>query len=172
MKAVFQWLVCFFLICSLLFVFSFPNAARGEQNPGVVESDQASNFTMEDLNGNNVRMSDYKGRTVLFLFMTTWIHDCWKVIPHMKEIYSLYNSKGLVLFNVDIMESKKKAERFAKEHSVPYPTLLDKDGEVSRVWGVMSVPLVVLINSEGRIICWNCSSLDKILENQFGMKEK
>lgn len=172
MKTPFQWLIHFFLICSVLFVFSFPNAAGGGQGPGVVESDHAPDFTTEDLNGNNIRMSDYKGRTVLLFFMTTWIQDCWKVIPHMKEIYSLYNSKGLVLFNVDIMESKKKAERFAKEHSVPYPTLLDKDGEVSRVWGVMSVPLVVLINSEGRIICWNCSSLDTILEKQFGIKEK
>ena len=172
MKTTFQWLVHFFLICSLLFFFSLPDAARGGQSPSVAESDQAPNFTMEDLNGNNVMMSDYKGKTVLLLFMTTWIHDCWKMIPHMKEIYSLYNSKGLVLFNVDIMESKKKAERFANEYSVPYPTLLDKDGEVSRVFGVMSVPLVVLINSEGRIICWNCSSLDRLLERQFGMKEK
>ena len=109
MKAPFHWLVRFFLIYSLILVFSFPNTAWGEQIPDVTEDFQAPDFTLEDLNGHNVRLSDYKGRPVLLLFMTTWISGCWKMIPHMKESYSLYKAKGLVLFNIDISESKKKA---------------------------------------------------------------
>ncbi len=172
MKATFKWLVHFFLICSLLFIYSFPNAARAEQITNVVESDQADDFTLQDLNGNDVSLSDYKGRTVILLFMTTWIRDCWKVIPHMKEIYAHYDSKGLAIFNIDIMESRKKVAHFSKEYDIPYPTLLDEDGKLSLKYGVYSVPVVVLINGEGRIICWNCSSLDKLLEKQFEMKQK
>jgi peroxiredoxin len=137
-----------------------------------MEGIQAPNFTLEDLNGHDVRLSDYKRRPVLLLFMTTWIRGCWEMIPHMKESYSLYKAKGLVLFNIDISESKKRAERFAKELNIPYPTLLDEDGEVSRMFGVFSVPVMVLINEDGRIICWDCSSLDKLLEKQFKVKEK
>jgi peroxiredoxin len=172
MKATFKWLVHFFLICSLLFVFSFPNTARGEQNLNAIKGDQADNFTLPDLNGHNVSLSDYKGRTVILFFMTTWIRDCWKLIPHLKEIYAHYESKGLAILNIDIRESRKRAVHFSKEHDIPYPTLLDEDGKLSLKYGVLSVPVVVLINGEGRIICWNCSSLDKLLEKQFEMKEK
>ena len=172
MKATVQRLVHFFLICSLLFVLSFPNSARGDQIRGVTKGDQADNFTLQDLNGHNVSLSDYNGRTVILLFMTTWIRDCWKMIPHMKEMYTHYGSKGLAIFNIDIMESRKRAAHFSKEHDIPYPTLLDEDGKLSLKYGVLSVPVVVLINGEGRIICWNCSSLDKLLEKQFEMKEK
>jgi peroxiredoxin len=172
MKAPFKWFVLFFLVCCLLLVFQLANATRGEQIPDAMKSDQADNFTLEDLNGHKVSLSDYKGRTVLLLFMTTWIRDCWKMIPHMKEIYAHYDSKGLAIFNIDIMESRKKAAHFSKEHDIPYPTLLDEDGKVSFKYGVFSVPLVALINGEGRIICWNCSRLDNLLEKQFEMKEK
>lgn len=172
MKAPFQWFVRFFLVCCLLLVFHFPNAARGEQSPDVMKGDEADKFTLEDLNGHNVSLGDYKGKTVLLLFMTTWIRDCWKMIPHMKEIYAHYDSKGLAIFNIDIMESRKRAAHFSKEHDIPYPTLLDEDGKISLKYGVFSVPVVVLINGEGRIICWNCSSLDKLLEKQFEVKEK
>jgi peroxiredoxin len=127
---------------------------RGGEILSVKEGDQVSNFTLEDLNGHNVSLIDYKDKPVLLLFMTTWIRDTWKMIPHMKEYYSLYNSSGLVIFNIDIMETRKKAEQFAKENNIPYPTLLDTDGEVSRKFGVFGVPIVVLIDRNGRIASW------------------
>jgi peroxiredoxin len=145
---------------------------RGGEILSVKEGDQVSNFTLEDLNGHNVSLIDYKDKPVLLLFMTTWIRDTWKMIPHMKEYYSLYNSSGLVIFNIDIMETRKKAEQFAKENNIPYPTLLDTDGEVSRKFGVFGVPIVVLIDRNGRIACWDCSDLGNRLKEQFNIKKQ
>jgi peroxiredoxin len=53
------------------------------------------------------------------------------MIPDMKEMYSHYNTRGLVVLNIDIMESKKRAVHFSNKHSIPYPTLLDDDGIVA-----------------------------------------
>ena len=120
MRASFQWFIRFLLVCCLFFAIHFPSAARGERVLEVTEGDQAYNFTLQDLNGHKVRLSDYKGRTVLLLFMTTWIRDCEKMIPDIKEMYSHYGSRGLVVFNIDVIESKKRAARFSKEHNIPY----------------------------------------------------
>lgn len=159
------------LIISVLMVFSFPNIAGAERVINIMEGKHAPNFALKDLGGHTVKLSEYRGKTVLLLFMTTWIKGCWEMIPRMKEFYSLYGSKGLIALNIDIMESKKRAERFAIKHGIPYPTLLDEEGEISRMYDVHSVPIMVLIDGEGRIICWgDCPSLDKLLKKQFKLK--
>lgn len=172
MKATFNGFFCFALICSLLFISSFPNLVRGDEFLQIEEGDQAPNFTLNDLNDHKFRLSDYKGRPVLLLFMTTWIRGTWKTIPRMKENYSLYNSKGLTIFNVDVMESREKVGRFAKERDIPYPTLLDEDGEVSRKFGIVGVPIFVLINGNGKIVCWDCTDLSSRLEQEFKLKKE
>lgn len=171
MTATFQRFFYFIVFCIILFVSTFPTLTWGEEIANIREGDQAPNFTLEDLNGHTVKLSDYKGKPVILLFMTTWIRGTWKMIPHMKKNYSLYKSKGLVIFNIDVMEPGEKAERFAKGHDIPYPTLLDKDGEVSRKFGIVGVPMVVLINRDGRIICWDCSDLADLLEELFLLKK-
>ena len=171
MKARFQRLGLFFLACCLLLVLPLPNTARGEQIVDVVEGEQAYNFALQDLNRHNFRLGDYRGKTVLLLFMASWVRNNSQMIAHVKEIYAHYNSKGLVVFNIDIRESRKKATRFSKEHGIPYPTLLDRDGKVAVKYGVFGVPVAVLINGKGRIICWDCPSLDKLLEEQFDIKK-
>jgi peroxiredoxin len=174
MRASFQWFVRLLLVCCLLFAIHLPNAAWGERILQVTEGDQAYNFTLQDLNGHKVRLSDYKGRTVLLFFMTTWIRDCEKMIPDLKEMHSNYGSKGLVIFNIDVSESRKRAARFSKEHDIPYQTLLDSDGKAALKYGVFGVPVVVLINGESGIICWDCPSVEKLnnlLEKQFERKE-
>jgi peroxiredoxin len=65
------------------------------------------------------------------------------------------------------MESREKASAFSKKYSLPFPTLLDGEGKVYKSYSVVGVPLTALIDRNGRIICWNCRRLDKLLEKQF-----
>jgi len=129
-------------------------------------------FTLRDLDGRNVNLRDYKGKTILLYFMATWCPECRSAIPPLKEIYSLYNAKGLVLLIIDVMESKEKAAAFSRKYSLPFSTLLDEEGKVYRSYGVGGVPVKALINRDGRIICWNCRSFDNLLAKQFEMKAR
>lgn len=171
MKTSLRWILSFIVACSLIFLF-VPKHVQGERIATVAEDDRASDFSLKDLNGHHVKLSDYKGRVVLLYFMATWCRECPTMIPQLKKIHSLYSAKGLVLLNIDVRESEKKALAFSSKYNLPYPTLLDEDGKVSQGYGIFGVPVKVLINREGRIICWNCRSLDKLLEGQFNMKTK
>ncbi len=162
----------FILIFAILTCFSLQNMAQAEQNIQPKGSDRASDFTLKDLDGRIVKLSDYKGRTVVLYFMCTWCTDCRAAVPGLKDIYFQYRAKGLVFLNIDIMESREKAAAFAKKYDLPYPTLLDVDGNVSRSYGVVGVPVKVLIDRDGRMICWNCRSFDSLLEKQFERTEK
>jgi peroxiredoxin len=172
MKKSLRWLFSFVLVCNIIIFFLIANVANGEEIAKTGDDDRALDFTLKDLDGRNVRLSDYKGKTILLYFMATWCPECRTTIPHLKEIYSLYDAKGLVLLNINVMESREKASAFSKKYSLPFPTLLDGDGKVYQSYGVVGVPLKALIDRNGRIICWNCRSLDKLLENQFEVKTK
>ncbi len=172
MKKSLRWLVSFVLVCNIIIFFLITNVANGEEIAKTRDDNRALDFTLNDLDGRNVRLSDYKGKTILLYFMATWCPECRTTIPHLKEIYSLYNAKGLVLLTIDVMESREKASAFSKKYSLPFPTLLDGEGKVYQSYGVFGVPLTALIDRNGRIICWNCRSLDKLLENQFEVKTK
>ena len=171
MKTSLRWILSFVVACSLIFFF-VPKNVQGERIAKVAEDDRASDFSLKDLDGHHVKLSDYKGRVILLYFMATWCRECPTMIPRLKEIHSLYSAKGLVLLNIDIRETEKKALAFSSKYNLPYPTLVDEDGKVSQGYGIFGVPVKVLINREGRIICWNCRSLDKLLEGQFNMKTK
>ncbi len=165
MKISLRWISSFILICSILTFFPFLNVVHGQD-------DRASDFTLKDLDGRSVRLSDYKGRTIVLYFMATWCPECRGAIPQLKEIYSSYNARGLVLLVIDVMESKDKVAAFSRKHNLPYPVLLDEDGTVYRSYGVGGVPVKALIDRKGRIICWNCRSFDDLLAKQFEMNTK
>ena len=167
MKKSLRWLFGFILVCNIIIFFCILNGAQGEEIAKTQDNDRAADFTLKDLDGRNVRLSDYKGQTILLYFMTTWCPECRTTMPKLKEIYSLYNAKGLVLLNINVMESREKASAFSKKYSLPFPTLLDGEGKVYKSYSVVGVPLTALIDRNGRIICWNCRSLDKLLEKQF-----
>jgi peroxiredoxin len=172
MKTSLRWLSSFILVCSIITFFPIQNIVLGQGGANANQDDRASDFTLKDLDGRDVRLSDYKGKTIVLYFMATWCPECRGTIPRLKDIYSSYNSKGLVLLSIDVMESKEKVAAFSTKYNLPYPTLLDEDGKVCRSYGVVSVPVRALIDSNGLIICWNCRSFESLLAKQFEMNTK
>ncbi len=129
---------------------------------------KAPDFVLEDLKGNQVMLSDYKGKAVLLVFTATWCPYCRAEIPHLKKIYSKYNAKGLEIIYIDIQESREKVSSFMTKHNIPFKTLLDKDGKVAYLFGVRGIPTKFLISKDGTILCMACRSIDVMLDMLFG----
>jgi peroxiredoxin len=130
--------------------------------------EKAPAFVLKDLKGNDVKLSDYRGKIVLLVFGTTWCPYCRAEIPRLKEIYSRYRGKGLEIVNIDIQESEEKVSSFTTKHKIPYKVLLDKTGGVARAYKVRGVPTKILVGKDGTILCRECRSVDILLEKQFG----
>ena len=160
------------MVFSVVIFFSVPYIAQEQGSARANQDDRALDFALKDLDGRNVNLSDYKGKTIVLYFMATWCPECRGAIPQLKEIYSLYNTKGLVFLMIDVMESKEKVAAFSRKYNIPYPILLDDEGKVYRSYGVGGVPVKALIDRDGRIICWNCRSFDNLLAKQFDVNAK
>ena len=172
MKISLRWLFSLILVCIIIIVSPTQNIEHWQGRANANQDDCAADFTLKDLDGRNVRLSEYKGKTIVLYFMATWCRECRGTIPRLKEIYSSYSSKGLVLLSINVMESKEKVAAYSRKYNLPYPTLLDEDGKVYRSYGAGGVPVKALIDRNGRIICWNCRSFDNLLAKQFEMNTK
>ncbi|MBI4835031.1 MAG: TlpA family protein disulfide reductase [Planctomycetes bacterium] len=131
----------------------------------ITMEEKAPDFTLKDLNGREIKLSDYKGKTVMLVFSTTWCPHCREEIPHLKEVYSKYPPKDFTLLNIDVQESHEKVSSFVKANEIPYPVLLDEKGAVAAAYNVAGVPNIMVVDKNGVIVCKSCRGVDTILNS-------
>lgn len=174
MRRILKYIGCFIVMSGMIVLDLVSECPAQENSFGSVKGAEvyAVDFTLKDLNGKDVKFKDYKGKVVLLNFMTTWCPECRASIPVLKTIHARYFEKGLILINVNVQETQETAAAYAKKYGLPYLTILDTEGAISKKYGVTGVPVKALIDRKGRIICWNCRSLEKMLEMQFELPLK
>lgn len=122
-----------------------------------MKGDEAPDFTLSDLTGSDVCMSDLRGKVVLIEFWATWCPPCRESIPAMNEIYKRYNEKGLVILGISVDKGQNVAEdlrAFVREYSILYPVLIDSKN-INNLYGVYSIPTTFLIDKDGKVILKN-----------------
>ncbi|MEE8074244.1 MAG: TlpA disulfide reductase family protein [Candidatus Binatia bacterium] len=116
------------------------------------ESMVAPDFTLKDIKGNQVALKDFKGRIVFLNFWATWCPPCRVEMPSMERLYQQLRGKGLVMLAVDMQESENLVKAFINDFKLSFPALLDRDGDISFLYGVRGLPTTYIIDHEGQII--------------------
>ncbi len=159
-------LIAVFLTVSMLTViFSITYAISPweiEELPGK----NAPNFTLRDLEGRDISLSDFHRKPVLLNFWATWCIPCRTEMPSMERLHREYKEKGLVILAVSVdRKSTEKVKKFVKELNLTFPILLDPPGKTFRTYKVYAIPATFLINKYGIIV-------DKIIwEKDWASKE-
>ncbi|MFC1806995.1 peroxiredoxin family protein [Candidatus Omnitrophota bacterium] len=135
-----------------IFLVACNSRASESGETGVFKGDKAADFTLNDLKGNEVSLSDFLGKKAIFVdFSATWCPHCVTAIPLLKDINNKYTDDSLVILGVFINESKKTIEKFAAKHDIPYPVLIDTGGKVATEYSVSGVPMFLVIDKSGLI---------------------
>ena len=109
-------------------------------------------FTLKDIQGRPVALSDYRGKVVLLDFWATWCPPCRKEIPGFIELYDRYRSRGFVVVGVSMDESTSDIKRFAKRFKMNYPILVGAgSGSLEQAFGELPLPTAFVIARDGRI---------------------
>ena len=109
----------------------------------------APSFTLQDLNGKQVRLSDFKGKVVLLDFWATWCGPCVRTIPHLDALHKKYKDQGLVVIGINNERDHAKVKAFAKDR-MSYIILLDADEQFTE-YGIRGIPTAFYIDKEGKI---------------------
>lgn len=136
-------------LVSLLFIACAPSDR--EVRLDVSDRVELPDFTLESLEGERISLSSYEGVSpVLLFFWATWCPYCLREIPRITELRDRYDRSQLEILGIDLQESREEVLAYARRVDVNFPVLLDRDGYVSASFGVPGVPMLVLIDKEGR----------------------
>lgn len=134
------------------------------QSPALaLENKPAPKFTLTDIDGKKVSLSDYKGKAVLVNFWATWCGPCKEEIPWFEDLHKQYASQGFEILGVsnDDIDKDDKAEMikdteavrtFAAKMQMNYPVLLDGDSIATPYGGVDSLPTSFFIDRNGIVV--------------------
>lgn len=120
---------------------------------GDVKGKTAPDFTLDTLEGQSVKLSDYRGKAVLLNFWATWCGPCKVEMPWFVDLQKQYGSQGLQIIGVAMDDSGKDAiDKFAKEMGVNYLILQGKEAVGDAYGGVLGLPTTFFIDRNGKII--------------------
>lgn len=124
----------------------------------------APDFTLLDTNENKVSFSDFKDKPVVINFWATWCGFCVKEFPAFQNVYDEYKDKvNFMMVNVTDgqQETLKSAKTFIKENNYTFPVYYDTELTASNIYGAYSIPITVLIDSDGYYLGTHQGAMDE-----------
>lgn len=111
---------------------------------------QGTDWTLNNLTGEAVTLSDYQGRPTLLIFWATWCPYCKKLLPGIAELNEKYESQGLKVLAINIKEDWKP-EVYWRNFGYKFDTVLEGD-DVAEIYGVKGTPGIVFIAPSGKVL--------------------
>jgi len=109
-------------------------------------------INLKDMNGKNIRLSDFKGKIVFLNFWTTWCPTCRIEMPSMEKLHQKFKNKDFTMVTINLQESASQVKAFFKEFKLTFTALLDSTGEVGASFGIRAIPTTYILDKTGRII--------------------
>ncbi len=121
----------------------------------------APDFTLVDLEGNEVALSDFRGKTVFINFWATWCPPCRAEMPEIEAVHQEYKDRGVVVLGVDISEPVSTVRQYIQKGGFSWTIVLDSTGEVARNYQIAAIPTSFFIDGEGIIRAVNIGAMTK-----------
>ncbi len=119
----------------------------------VKNSIQASEFELQDMDDEKVKLTDYRGKVVLLNFWATWCPPCIREMPSMERLQQKVDAEGFKVIAVNQMEDADEVFAFTGQLEIDptFEILFDKNSKVSQDYAVRGLPTTYLIDKEGKI---------------------
>ncbi|MDQ3044435.1 MAG: TlpA family protein disulfide reductase [Chloroflexota bacterium] len=124
------------------------NGAAAELATAPETGNLAPNFRLHNLAGEEVLLSDLRGRPVFLNFWATWCFSCITEMPAMQRLADRYG-EDVIVIGVNVGQSAEVAREFAAREEIRYPLLLDLEQEVTKAFGVRAMPTSLFIDRYG-----------------------
>jgi peroxiredoxin len=156
------WIIAICVVLIAAYTFYSKNKQKNfvvppQQNTATKQSSQsnsimAPDFSLKDLNGNVVKLSDYKGKIVILNFWAVWCKYCKQEMPDLNELNNeLGKDNEAVILAVDSQESPDTVKNYLASNKINLKVLLDQDGSITQTYGISGVPTTFIINKDGTL---------------------
>ena len=124
-----------------------------------IDTVQANNYTKADYNlqvtnldGNTVKMSDYRGKVIFLNFWATWCMPCVAELPSIEKLYKQFKNEDIVFLLIS-RESAEKVKRYKqrKKYEIPF-YINDENSNIPQMYFSQGIPTTFIINKKGQVI--------------------
>jgi len=122
--------------------------------PYLAPGHPAPDFTMTGLDGQTIRLSDFRGKVVLLDFWATWCNPCIVELPNVLRTYKEYKDQGFAIIGLSLDESRQQLSEFVRQRNIAWPQLFDGKGwkmRIAQLYRVSAIPATFLLDRSGTI---------------------
>ncbi len=149
------------LVVGLYFVNRYwISPAVKTQMKGSGDHPLAPGFSLTDITGQPLKLSDYQGKVVMLDFWATWCGPCRIEIPGFIQLQNQYRGQGLAIIGISMDDDSKPVVEFFRELHMNYPVAVGNDRLGELYGGVLGLPTTFLIGRDGRIYAKHVGATD------------
>jgi len=112
------------------------------------------------LSGQQLNLSEYRGKLVLLDFWATWCDPCREEIPHFVELQNKYRDQGLQIVGISMDDGPEPVRDFYQSFKMNYPVVMGNATTGELYGGVLGLPIAFLIGRDGRIYSKHIGATD------------
>jgi peroxiredoxin len=130
----------------LALVMSFPAIGLATDSVSA-----APDFVLKSLDGENLRLSEYRGQIVVMNFWASWCGRCRNQLPALENLYERYRESGMQILSINLDDDIENARQVSRDLHLSFPVLLDDRKTAARLYDPQKMPMTLLIDSSGAI---------------------
>ena len=131
-------------------IFLLALCACGGTPEGPQEGQRAPSFEAPRMDGSTLKLSDYRGKPTVLVFWASWCGPCRKEAPDVVRVAKSYGQRVNIV-SINAGESMDVAKRAAPQLGITWPVVLDPKGAIQSQYQVTGIPLVMILDAEGRV---------------------
>ena len=120
----------------------------------ITKGEPAPEFAVVDVQGDTLRLADFRGRHVLLDFWATNCGPCIKDTPELVEIYRAKQAHGLEIIGISTDNSRETVLRYVEKHGIEWPQVLEVENETKpkKIYHIGGIPSYVWVGPDGVVI--------------------
>jgi peroxiredoxin len=112
----------------------------------------APDFKLQNLDGQTISLSSFRGKAVFINFWATTCPPCVKEMPYLQELYTDWSARNdVVILSIDMGESEGTILNFMQSHNLTLPVLLDSQLKVAEKYRIQYTPTSILVGKDGQV---------------------
>src|SRR5205823_3631509 len=104
--------------------------------------------------GQTVKFSDVsrQNKLVMINFWASWCTPCRMEMPEFERVYGTRKTEGFTILAISVDTEREKLDAYLKNKPVSFPVLIDKNGALSKQFGIGALPTTILVDRDGKVI--------------------
>ncbi len=113
---------------------------------------EKADFTLKSLSGEDVSLSDYRGKVVLINVWATWCAPCVYEIPELVKLRENYKDKGFEILGVVVNSPENQVKNMVKKYGMAYPILWGTESALAKLGHISAIPRTFIVNTRGQVV--------------------